>query len=232
MSTPSLVVAVVGRCGGRSTAAPRGVGDHLWVHRRALVLAALVGALVAGCADAPVTPAGAPSAAPAPAPTAPAAVDLEAADVAFARAMIPHHEQALELAALVRGRSASPVVADLAFRIDRDQVEEAGQLQGLLRAWGEDPSAPGPMVMSMSGMGMASPATLDALRGANGPAFDRGWLAAMTAHHRGAVAMANDLLVATGGRSTLGEFARTVVATQQAEIEQMDRAVADYDPGR
>jgi uncharacterized protein (DUF305 family) len=218
------------------------------VHRRALVLAALVGALVAGCADAPVTPAGAPSAAPAAvpasgptaasgtaltaAPAAPAAVDLQAADVAFARAMIPHHEQALELAALVPGRSASPAVADLAFRIDRDQVEEVGQLQGLLRGWGEDPAAPAPMSMPMSGMGMASPATLDTLRAATGPDFDRGWLAAMTAHHRGAVAMANDLLVPTGGRSTLGEFARTVVATQQAEIEQMDRVAADYDPGR
>jgi uncharacterized protein (DUF305 family) len=208
------------------------------VHRRAVVLVALLGALVAGCADAPVgAPATAGAAAPttapviAPAgPAAPAGVDLRAADVAFARMMIPHHEQALELVALVRGRSTSPAVADLAFRIDRDQVEEVGQLQGLLRAWGEDPAASAPM--SMTHAGMASPATIDALRTATGPAFERAWLAAMTAHHRGAVAMAADHLAATGGRSTLGEFARTVVGTQQTEIDRMAAVTADYDPGR
>ncbi len=70
-----------------------------------------------------------------------APVDTRTVDIAYAQGMIPHHEQALELPGLARGRAASPDVADLAFRIDRDQVEELGQLQGLLRAWGRDPAA-------------------------------------------------------------------------------------------
>ena len=73
----------------------------------------------------------------APSPAAVAAVDTD-----YARMMLGHHEQALELSALVPGRSSSPDVADLAFRIDRAQVEEAGQLQGFLRLRGA-PTEPG-----------------------------------------------------------------------------------------
>lgn len=120
--------------------------------RTVVVLALLLG--LAACADAPSTPAAAP-------------VDTRAVDIAYAQGMIPHHEQALELSALARGRAASPDLADLAdlaFRIDRDQVEELGQLQGLLRAWGQDPAAGGGMAMT----GMADPATLERLRTSSG----------------------------------------------------------------
>src|ERR1051325_5911491 len=87
------------------------------------VLALLLGVL-AGCVDTPVASAPTPSTAPSPA----APASSPAADADFARMMIPHHEQALELSALVDGRSSSPEVADLAFRIDREQVEDVGQL--------------------------------------------------------------------------------------------------------
>ncbi len=96
----------------------------------------------------------------APAPAVVAAVDTD-----YARMMLGHHEQALELSALVPGRSSSPDVADLAFRIDRAQVEEVGQLQGFLRLRGA-PTDPGPM----TGMpGMADQATLARLRTLSGP---------------------------------------------------------------
>jgi uncharacterized protein (DUF305 family) len=178
--------------------------------------AALVVLAVAGCADTPVVsgPATGPTAA-APAPAVVGAVDTD-----YARMMLGHHEQALELAALVPGRSSSSDVADLAFRIDRAQVEEAGQLQGFLRLRGA-PTDPGPM----SGMpGMADPATLARLRALSGPAFDRLWLQTMTAHHEGALAMARTQLDRTGGvasTSPLAEFSRTLLVSQQAEIDRM-----------
>src|SRR4051812_5591249 len=175
--------------------------------------AALVVLAVAGCADAPVDPG--PGTVPTAAAPAPAVVD--AVDSEYARMMLGHHEQALELAALVPGRSSSPDVADLAFRIDRAQVEEAGQLQGFLRLRGA-PTDPGPM----SGMpGMADPATLARLRALSGPAFDRLWLQTMTAHHEGALVMARGQLASTGGSastSPLAEFSRTLLVSQQAEI--------------
>jgi uncharacterized protein (DUF305 family) len=134
--------------------------------------------------------------------------------------MVPHHAQALELAALVPGRDASPAVAAIATRIDRDQVEEIGQLEGLRRSRGWPVGAG----MHAHGMdGMADPATLERLRALRGPAFDRLWLATMTRHHEGAIAMARAHL-ATGADETLRRFSQVLVATQANEIDAMRAA--------
>lgn len=143
----------------------------------------------------------------------------QADDVGFAAEMKPHHEQALELSALVAGRSSDPEVTDLAFRIDREQVEEIGQLQGFLNLRGGVPTMP------MTGMaGMADAPTLDRLRASSGPAFDRLWLQTMTAHHEGALTMARDYLAGPPGALT--EFARTLLLSQQAEIDRMRAALS------
>ncbi|NMO92886.1 DUF305 domain-containing protein [Actinomycetospora sp. TBRC 11914] len=179
---------------------------HWVIHWAVVVIGAVLVVVLGGCADTP------PPAAP---------PDVAAVDTDYARTMVGHHEQALALAALVPGRSSSPDVADLAFRIDRAQVEEVGQLQGFLRARGA-PADPGPAMAVMDGM--AATATLDRLRTLFGPAFDRLWLQTMTTHHEGALAMARRHLAATGGAasaSALAEFSRTLLVAQQAEIDRM-----------
>ncbi len=144
---------------------------------------------------------------------------MAAIDTDYARMMLGHHEQALELSAMVPGRSSSPDVADLAFRIDRAQVEEVGQLQGFLRLRGA-PTEPGP---GMSGMaGMADAATLARLRALSGPAFDRLWLQTMTAHHEGALAMARQQLAQTGGAASTSA-ARRVLPHAAGEPAGRDR---------
>jgi uncharacterized protein (DUF305 family) len=178
------------------------------------VIALVLGVLAGGCADAPVAPS---PATPGPIPPSVGTIDTD-----HARGMLGHHEQALVLAALVPGRSSSPDVADLAFRIDRAQVEEVGQLQGFLRLRGVPPD---PDPAGMAGMaGMADRATIDRLRTLSGPAFDRLWLQTMATHHEGALAMARGHLAATGGAastSALAEFSRTLLVGQQAEIDRM-----------
>lgn len=171
---------------------------------RLLVLLLLGIAVLTGCADAPF---------PAPPP------DAAYPDAAYLGAMVPHHAQALELAALVPGRDASPAVAALAERIDRDQVEEIGQLEGLRRSRGW----PGSGMHAHGTDGMADPATLEQLRALRGPAFDRLWLATMTRHHEGAVAMAREHL-ATGTDETLRRFSQVLVAAQTAETDAMRAA--------
>jgi uncharacterized protein (DUF305 family) len=167
------------------------------------VLAAVLLALVAvaGCADEPV------ATAPAPDP-----------DAAFLSAMIPHHEQALELTAMVGGRGASAGLQAVALRIDREQVEEIGQMQGLARARSL-PVDHG--VHAGHGMpGMADPATLATLGTLRGPAFERLWLETMIRHHEGAVTMAREY---PGTDETLRRFAQTTVASQSAEITTMEQ---------
>lgn len=193
-------------------------------HLRASLLVVVAALALAGCVDAPVggfpaAPTGpVPQSAP---PVAPAAVAR--ADADFARMMIPHHEQALTLAALVRGRSTTTEIADLAFRIDREQVEEVGQLQGFLRL--RDEPLEGAMAMSAMD-GMATPETIARLRASRGAAFDRLWLSTMTAHHEGALVMSRQYLDASGGRGALAEFARTLIPSQQAEIDEMAQVAA------
>ncbi|PVZ05871.1 DUF305 domain-containing protein [Actinomycetospora cinnamomea] len=167
---------------------------------RALVVVLLVVLAPAGCADAPVTP---------PAP------DPAAVDAAFLSGMIPHHEQALDLTAMVDHRDVSPGLDAVALRIDREQVEEIGQMQGLARARGL------PVTTAPHGghdmPGMADRATLDRLRTLQGPAFERSWLDTMIRHHEGALVMAHDYL-AVGTDETLRRFSRVLLTSQSREI--------------
>jgi uncharacterized protein (DUF305 family) len=169
---------------------------------RVVAVVLLAAALLGGCADRPAAP------------------PVPASDAAYLDAMVPHHAQALEIAALVPGRDASPAVAGLATRIDRDQVEEIGQLEGLRRSRGW-PAGAGRHAHGMDGM--ADAATLEQLRALRGPAFGRLWLATMTRHHEGAIAMAREHL-ATGTDETLSRFSQVLVATQSAEIDAMRAA--------
>ncbi|MCA1219070.1 DUF305 domain-containing protein [Streptomyces sp. 8L] len=85
-----------------------------------------------------------------------------AQDAAFARAMIPHHRQAVAMAALAPQRAGSAAVRTLAARIGRAQSPEITVMTGWLAAWGVSaPSAGTPSAGSgehtgmpgMSGMG-------------------------------------------------------------------------------
>ena len=62
-----------------------------------------------------------------------------AADVEFAHAMIAHHQQALDMTALVDERAADDGLPLLAERMEVSQVAEIDQLKGWLTARGEDP---------------------------------------------------------------------------------------------
>jgi uncharacterized protein (DUF305 family) len=170
-------------------------------------LAVLLLALVAlvGCADRPVTP---PATGPPP---------VAAPDAAFLSGMIPHHQQALDLTAMVAERDPSAGLEAIALRIDREQVEEIGQMRGLMRARGLEP-VPVPMMAGMAGM--ASPETLATLRTLRGPAFERLWLDTMIRHHEGALVMAQDYL-ATGTDETLRRFCRVLLEGQGQEIALM-----------
>jgi len=81
-------------------------------------------------------------------------------DVRFMQDMIPHHQQAVEMAALVEDRTNSEAVVDIAGRIDASQADEISFMQDWLAARGETvPSAHAhhDTHMSHEMMGMATP---------------------------------------------------------------------------
>jgi uncharacterized protein (DUF305 family) len=153
--------------------------------------------------------------------------DFNEADVAFAQNMIPHHQQAVEMAALAEDRAESDAVKDLATRIEAAQDPEIQTLQGWLEEWGEPVEADD----SMGGMdhgemsGMMSDEDMTMLEDAEGPAFDEQFLELMAAHHRGAIEMAETELDEGQFPDALA-MAEEIIATQTAEIEEIEELLA------
>jgi uncharacterized protein (DUF305 family) len=144
------------------------------------------------------------------------------ADVMFAQMMIPHHEQAIEMSdiALDPSVGASGAIRDLATRIKAAQDPEIATMKSYLEAW-EQPMSPEDGMDHGSMMeGMLSVEELDELATLTGPAFDARWAEAMIAHHKGAVAMATDVL-ADGTNPDTKDLATSIVATQQGEIDEL-----------
>jgi uncharacterized protein (DUF305 family) len=146
------------------------------------------------------------------------------ADVTFAQGMIPHHEQAIEMAeiALDPAVGAGAEVTDLATRIRDAQDPEIETMRGWLAAWGEEEMADmAEDEHAEHGMeGMMSADDLAELEQQTGAAFDRAWLEGMVRHHEGAIAMSET--VKTDGRlSEVQALADTIISAQQKEIDEM-----------
>ncbi|MBU3704693.1 MAG: DUF305 domain-containing protein [Ilumatobacteraceae bacterium] len=144
------------------------------------------------------------------------------ADVMFAQMMIPHHEQAIELAdiALDPTVGAGPKVLELAAQIKAAQDPEVDVMTSMLEAWGEPTFLDEGMDHSSMMSGMISVddmAELETLRGAD---FDTAWMKAMIAHHEGAIDMANDV-IGDGDDEATTDLARKIIDGQSAEIERM-----------
>jgi len=142
------------------------------------------------------------------------------ADVAFARGMVPHHEQALEMSGLVATRTDNQRVIDLAARISSAQKPEIDRMNGWLRAW----NAPVEASSSHTSHGHSPDhgmVELGDLAELDDTEFDRQWLSLMIQHHRGAVDMARKHLSA-GTDPETRKLAQDVVAHQEKEIAEME----------
>ncbi|RZU76420.1 uncharacterized protein (DUF305 family) [Micromonospora kangleipakensis] len=144
-------------------------------------------------------------------------------DVWFVRMMIPHHAQALEMAALAPDRAADPDVRALADRIRASQGPEIDMMRGWLQNRGLSPEVAGHDHGTMRGM--QSPEAMRQLAAARGAEFDRLFVRMMTEHHQGAVEMATNLLK-VGSDLTLSEFANSVATEQAVEINRMHELLA------
>lgn len=140
------------------------------------------------------------------------------ADVAYARMMILHHTQALEMTELVPDRAESTKVKQLAERIAAAQGPEITAMKGWLKNHGKGETSGEHDHGSMPGM--ATEAQLEKLRTAQGKAFDQLFLTLMITHHDGAITMATDVK-GQGNNIQIEEMADEVVAQQTAEITRM-----------
>ena len=142
------------------------------------------------------------------------------ADFSYARMMITHHGQALEMAALAPSHAGSTQVKRLAERIAAAQKPEMGAMQGWLKNNGGAKGKGGHDHGGSAMPGMATAAQLAQLRAAKGKAFDELFLKLMITHHQGALTMATEVL-SEGNNVLIEEMANDVIAQQTSEINRM-----------
>lgn len=141
----------------------------------------------------------------------------------FAQMMIPHHQQAVEMAdlALDDSSGASAKVQALAKDIKAAQGPEIKTMQGWLEQWGAEPASEG---MEHGGMdhgdGMMSESEMTDLESATGAKFDQMWLTMMIKHHQGAVTMAKDVQ-STTSNNEVKTMAADIIKAQNSEITTM-----------
>ena len=146
-------------------------------------------------------------------------------DAAFLEMMIPHHEQAIEMAAMVPSHTRNPQVRKLGAQIEAAQRPEISKMSAWLAEWNEGvtPSGMGHGGhdgTGAPGAGMMTAQQVAALDKAQGAAFDKRWLQMMIAHHEGAVTMAKQEL-ASGENAQVKALAQSVIDGQTKEISQM-----------
>jgi len=143
-------------------------------------------------------------------------------DVSFAQGMIPHHEQAVEMAGLAESRAGSDEVRDLATEVSQAQGPEIETMTTWLEEWDEDVPEPMEEMDDMSMPGMMSSEEMSALEDAKGAEFDQQWLTMMIEHHSGAIEMAQ-VEQEDGQHEDAVALAEEIEQAQAAEIEQMEQ---------
>ena len=204
--------------------------------RALLTLAAgiTVAAALAGCASDSTATTSTPPTSSADATAAGSTTGSEA-DIAFAQLMIPHHQQAIEMADLAAANATSPEVKALATQIKAAQDPEIQTMTQWLTTWGAPTMMATPSNggtdhggMDMGGMteaGMMSAEDMTALANATGADFDTMWLQMMIAHHQGAIAMAQQVAETTTNPDVKA-MADAIIAGQTTEITTMQNLLA------
>ena len=150
------------------------------------------------------------------------------ADVTFARDMMAHHEQAVEMALIVRDRTPNAELKEFMLDLILTQQAQIGQMQGWLAAWGVPFSGAQPPMQGMGqSMGMATRAQLDALRTLPIAQAETTFLSLMIRHHQGGVAMAQAVLP-QARRAEVKHLAEAMLTSQNNEIDYMQTLLRQH----
>ncbi|HZY64837.1 MAG TPA: DUF305 domain-containing protein [Rubrobacteraceae bacterium] len=156
----------------------------------------------------------------------------DSAEAGFARDMITHHAQAVEMAEIIRDATENDRINTLATDITLTQQAQIGQMQGWLNIWGLPVAGTEPpmawMDMSPEGImpGMASREEINRLRDLPPEEADRLFLQLMIPHHEAAIPMSNAVLERTSNPA-VEKLASSIVASQEAEISIMQEMLRD-----
>lgn len=173
----------------------------------------------------------------------------DSAEAGFARDMMTHHDQGVELSMIVRDLTDDPDVRLLAYDIATTQATQSGMMKGWLNVWGlpeysSDPSMTWMTTPALDGSGhnhgsgdsahvpgepmpgLATPEQIAELESLTGVEAERKFLELMIAHHQGAIEM-GEAVLDRSTNSTVRAFATSVVKSQDSEIDLMNAMLAE-----
>ncbi|SCL65085.1 DUF305 domain-containing protein [Micromonospora peucetia] len=156
------------------------------------------------------------------------------AEAGFARDMMTHHAQAVEMGLIAFDEGADPAVRSIGGDIATAQQGEIGTMHTWLRLWGLDPSGSEPSMSWMSdgaglvknGLmpGMATPEEMAKLHAAEGRELDVLFLQLMIKHHLGGIHMIDGILDVSDEPDVV-KTAQTMKNTQQNDLTNLQHAL-------
>jgi uncharacterized protein (DUF305 family) len=165
-------------------------------------------------------------------------------EAGFARDMATHHDQAAEMAFIVRDVTTDARLRALTYDIIVTQTAQRGVFMGWLQQWGLPQASAGPRMTWMHAQthgahppatsgagaglmpGMASAREMEELRAARPAEAEVLFLKLMIRHHEGGVQMARALLAQSSNEHVVG-MAGSIEASQAAEIALMKELLAE-----
>jgi uncharacterized protein (DUF305 family) len=170
-----------------------------------LVIIGLIGIIVTAAYLQPLVPAG----------TMPAS----GMDAMFIEQMIPHHDDAIEMAEVALTRAEHPEIKQLAADIKRTQTAENAQMRTWYREWFgtavPDVGGSSPMMGGMMGSGTMDIADLEVAE-----PFDKAFIEAMIPHHQTAIMMSR-MAGGASGRPEMRGLTSSIIEAQSTEIDKM-----------
>jgi uncharacterized protein (DUF305 family) len=154
----------------------------------------------------------------------------DSAEAGFARDMIVHHGQAVQMAEIIRDKTYSDDIRLLAADISLTQQGQIGIMQGWLEVWGLPITGEEPAMAWMGhptdGLmpGMATPDEITRLNQLPSDRADVLFLRLMIAHHEAAIPMAQAILKRTD-EPEVRELAKAIENSQKVEIKNMKAMV-------
>lgn len=173
------------------------------------------------------------------------------ADAGFARDMGDHHQQAVDMAFIIRDKSQDQPIRLLAFDIINTQATQRGMMMGWLEQWNLPQTTLRPALAWMNkgqnsnmdhGLmdsseehsdmmpGMASETEIERLKKLTGREADILFMQLMIRHHAGGVSMAESTLELSK-TDVVRHLAGTIVTSQQAEIELLTQMLKERGAG-
>lgn len=134
-------------------------------------------------------------------------------EVAYINAIIPHHQDAIAMAKMVKDDAPHQETRDVATKIITDQEKEIGDLSTWLKQWYGLDVSPDPR-MKMD------PAMMDMMMKADPEMKEKHFLAMMREHHQSAIDIGN-LVVNKATHQELKDQAQMMITMQKDEQDRM-----------